>query len=55
MSNSVKQIEATIRRNLKEITPSAEILRPVNRRDTRLHRIVASKLNRAKEGTRFLY
>lgn len=53
--NNIKRIEATIRRNLKEITPSADVLRPTNTRDTRLHRIVMSKLNRAKEGTRFLY
>ena len=55
MSNNIKAVEDTIRRNLVEITPATKPSKLAKPRDTRLRRIVASKLQRAKEGTRFLY
>ena len=54
MSNNIKAIQATIHRNLVEITPAVQP-KPKRERDERLRRMVASKLQRAKEGTRFLY
>lgn len=57
MAHNIRSIQQTIRRNLVEITnePTQLKVDPRVARDTRLHRIVASKLQRAKEGTRFLY
>ena len=53
-NNNVKAIQDTIRRNLVEITPDVRP-KPKRSRDEHLRRLVASKLQRAKEGTRFLY
>ena len=57
MKNNIQRIQQTIYKSLNEISVEVGSIPQEAKaiRDTRLHRIVSSKLQRAKEGTRFLY